>query len=157
MLTDLSEVLKVWLDEDDWEPFELINNRGESASFEQIAVFQHDDGTYCISRPVDSYGNPDGATLIFIIYEEGGDYKIDVVTDEFVQDMIYDEYRETKGADVDVEDFDFDDEDEDEDETENEEDEFDGKGYRVYDAEDGDADLASLDATASDSESDDTF
>jgi hypothetical protein len=154
MLTDLSEILKVWLDEDDWEPFELINNRGESASFEQIAVFQHDDGTYCISRPVDNYGNPDGATLIFIIYEEGGEYKIDVVTDEFVQDMIYDEYRETKGADVEIDDFDY---DEDEDEGEDEEDEFDGKGYRVYDAEDGDADLASLDATASDSDSDDNI
>ena len=156
MLTDLSEILKVWLDENDWEPFELINNRGESANFEQIAVFQHDDGTYCIARPVDRYGNPEGATLIFIIYEEAGEYKIDVVDDEFVQDMIYDEYRETKGADLDDDDddFDFDDED-DEDDVDEDEDDFDSKGYRVYDAEDGDSDLASLDATASDNKSDD--
>lgn len=145
MLTDLSEILKQWLDENDWEPFELINNRGQSASFEQIAVFPHDDGTYCIAKPLDDYGNPEGSTLIFIIYDEGGEYKIDVVTDEFVQDMIYDEYRETKGAEVDDEDFDL---DEDEDEALDDEDEFDSQGYRVYDAEDGDADLASLDATA---------
>lgn len=145
MLTDLSEILKQWLDENDWEPFELINNRGQSASFEQIAVFPHDDGTYCIAKPLDDYGNPEGSTLIFIIYDEGGEYKIDVVTDEFVQDMIYDEYRETKGAEVDDEDFDL---DEDEDEVLDDEDEFDSQGYRVYDAEDGDADLASLDATA---------
>lgn len=145
MLTDLSEILKQWLDENDWEPFELINNRGQSASFEQIAVFPHDDGTYCIAKPLDDYGNPEGSTLIFIIYDEGGEYKIDVVTDEFVQDMIYDEYRETKGAEVDDEDFDL---DEDEDEALDDEDEFDSQGYRVYDAEDGDADLSSLDATA---------
>jgi len=145
MLTDLCEILKQWLDENDWEPFELINSRGESATFEQIAVFPHDDGTYCIARPVDAYGNPDGTTLIFIIYDEGGEYKIDVVTDDFVQDMIYDEYRETKGAEIEDDDFDFDDEDE---ESLDDEEEFDSQGYRVYDAEDGDADLASLDATA---------
>ena len=145
MLTDLNEILKQWLDENDWEPFELINNRGQSATFEQIAVFAHDDGTYCIARPVDEYGNPEGTTLIFIIYDEGGEYKIDVVTDEFVQDMIYDEYRETKGAELDDEDLDFDDDDE---ESLDDEEEFDSQGYRVYDAEDGDADLASLDATA---------
>ena len=145
MLTDLNEILKQWLDENDWEPFELINSRGESATFEQIAVFPHDDGTYCIARPVDEYGNPDGTTLIFIIYDEGGEYKIDVVTDDFVQDMIYDEYRETKGAEIEDEDLDFDDEDED---SLDDEEEFDSQGYRVYDAEDGDADLASLDATA---------
>ena len=147
MLTDLNEILKQWLDENDWEPFELINSRGESATFEQIAVFPHDDGTYCIARPVDEYGNPDGTTLIFIIYDEGGEYKIDVVTDDFVQDMIYDEYRETKGAEIEDEDLDFDDEDED---SLDDEEEFDSQGYRVYDAEDGDADLASLDATADD-------
>ena len=146
MLTDLSDILKQWMDEDDWEPFELINDRGESASFEQIAVFPHEDGTYAIARPIDKYGNPEGSTIIFIIYEECGEYKIDVVTDDFVQDMIYDEYRETKGAEIDDDDFDFDDEDEDEDE--DDEDEFNNKGFRVYDAEDGDADLASLDATA---------
>ena len=85
--------------------------------------------------------------LIFIIYEEGGEYKIDVVTDEFVADMIYDEYRETRGAELDDEDFDFDEDEEDEDELDDEE-AFDNEGYRVYDAEDGDADLSSLDATA---------
>ena len=147
MLTDLSEVLKQWLDENDWEPFELINSKGESASFDQIAVFPHDDGTYCIAKPLDDYGNPEGSMLIFIIYEEGGEYKIDVVTDEFVADMIYDEYRETRGAELDDEDFDFDEDEEDEDELDDEE-AFDNEGYRVYDAEDGDADLSSLDATA---------
>ena len=150
MLTDLNEILKQWLDENDWEPFELVNNKGDVATFDQIAVFPHDDGTYCIAKPLDAYGNPEGATLIFIIYEDGGDYKIDVVTDEFVQDMIYDEYRETRGAEVDDDDFDFEDEvDDDEDELDDEE-AFDNEGYRVYDAEDGDADLSSLDATAED-------
>lgn len=149
MLTDIGEILKQWLDENDWEPFELINSRGESASFDQLAVFPHDDGTYCVARPLDDYGNPDGTTLIFIIYEEGGDYKIDVVTDDFVHDMIYEEYRESRGSDIDDEDLDFEDDSDDDDEDElDDEQAFDNEGFRVYDAEDGDADLSSLDQTA---------
>jgi len=148
MLTDLNEILKQWLDENDWEPFELINSRGEAASFQQIAVFPHDDGTYCIAKPLDEYGNPEGSTLIFIIYEDGGEYVIDVVTDDFVQDMIYDEYRETRGAELDDEELDFDEETDDDVDELDDEKAFDNEGYRVYDAEDGDADLSSLDATA---------
>ncbi len=154
MQTDIKMILDRWLDEDDWDAFELINDRAECASFEQLSVFPHDDGTYAVCRPLDDFGNPCGQMLIFMIYEDGGEYKIDVVTDEFVQDMIMDEFRDMRGSDEDLDDLGdlgddgFGDDDDDEDVSDDEE--LSGNGYRVYDAEEGDADLSALDKTAGD-------
>ena len=95
MLTDIRKFLDRLLDEDDWEILELVNDRGESAYFEQVCLIPESDSTmYAIMQPVTPDGQELGDEIIFSFNgADTADVTIDVVTDQYVIRDVYDEYQ----------------------------------------------------------------
>ena len=98
MLTDIREFLDRLLDENDWEILELVNDRGESAYFEQICLIPENSSTmYAIMQPVTRDGQELGEEIVFSFNgADTADVAIDVVTDQYVIRDVYNEYKKIR-------------------------------------------------------------
>ena len=110
MLTDIRKFLDRLLDENDWDILELVNDRGESAYFEQVFLVPESDSViYAIMQPVTPEGQKLGDEIIFSFNgADTADVTIDVVTDQYVIRDIYDEYQRFREEGDDLSDFEYD-------------------------------------------------
>lgn len=119
MLTDIRKFLDRLLDEEDWDTVELVNDRGESAFFEQVCLIPESDSVmYAILQPVDENGSELGDEIVFSFTDaDTDDVEIDVVTDQYVIRDVYTEYKNLRASEeISGEEFDEDYDDYDEEE-----------------------------------------
>lgn len=135
MKTDLNEILARLENPSDDLPIEIVNSKGESARFAQIALIpmsvdlsdeNEDDDIIChyfaFVQPINENDKPMGEDLIFDLSKhDDGELSIDVVTDQYLITELYAEFRKLRRAKSD----DDDDKDKDEYEDEYSTDEFD--------------------------------
>ncbi len=104
---DIKELLDRLLDADNREPVEIVNSKGETARFGQIAMLpiavdsEENEGEmvnhyFAFLQPLDDSDEAVGSDIIFDIAEKDGDYTIDVVTDQYLITGLYDEYRKLR-------------------------------------------------------------
>lgn len=109
MLTDVKKILDQLMDENNWEPIEIVNSKGESARFNQIALLpttvesqKYVDETvehnFAILHPLDESGEEIGKPLVVdITVDEDQNYELTVVDDRELISEIMGEYREVRG------------------------------------------------------------
>ncbi len=100
MLTDIRAFLDSLLDEENSGTVELVNDRGESALFDQVCVLPEGDTRYyAILQPVSESGEEMGDPVVFVFENaDGNDVTIDVVTDQYIIHDVFAEYKRIRGA-----------------------------------------------------------
>lgn len=154
MQTDLKALLERMMDENDWEPVELVNDKGESARFSQIALLpasvesskyvdESVEHNFAILQPLNEKDEETGRPLIVDIrIDEDGRYDMTLIDNQILIHEIMAEYREVRGITPDdlAEESDGEDPDEDEDsdssDDNGEEEETDGFAHEESDEED---------------------
>ena len=108
-MLDVKAILDKLMDENDWEPIEIVNSRGESARFNPIALLpttvesqKYVDETvehnFAILQPLDENGEEIGNPLVVdITVDEDGNYALIVVEKRELISEIMGEYREVRG------------------------------------------------------------
>lgn len=122
MKTDLNEILARLENPSDDLPIEIVNSKGESARFAQIALIpmsvdlsdeNEDDDIIChyfaFVQPINENDKPMGEDLIFDLSKhDDGELSIDVVTDQYLITELYAEFRKLRRAKSDDDDKDKD-------------------------------------------------
>ncbi len=100
MLTDIRAFLDTLLDEENWGPVELVNDRGESARFEQVCVLPEGETRfYAILQPVTDQDEEIGDPVVFVFENaDTSDVLIDVVTDQYVIHDVFAEYKRLRNS-----------------------------------------------------------
>lgn len=113
MQTDLKALLEQLMDENDWEPIELVNDKGESARFNQIALLptsvesrkyvdESVEHNFAILQPLDENDEEIGRPLVAdISIDEDGMYKMKLVDDQILIHAVMAEYKEVRGITAD--------------------------------------------------------
>lgn len=108
-MLDAKAILDKLMDENDWEPIEIVNSRGESARFNQIALLpttvesqKYVDETvehnFAILQPLDEDGEEIGRPLVVdITVDEDKNYALTVLDKRELISEIMGEYREVRG------------------------------------------------------------
>ncbi len=88
------DILDVLLDETNKDPIILVDDKGKTLSFEQIAVIPFKDRIYCVLKPIDKIDNvqDDEAIVFFVDEREGQEPVLMVETDEKTAIQVFDEY-----------------------------------------------------------------
>lgn len=109
MLTDVKKILDQLMDEENWEPIEIVNSKGESARFNQIALIpmtvesqkyvdESVEHNFAILHPLDDAGEEIGKPLVVdITIDEDKNYELIVVDHPELIGEIMAEYREVRG------------------------------------------------------------
>lgn len=109
MQTDLKALLERMMDENDWEPVELVNDKGESARFSQIALLptsiesrkyvdESVEHNFAILQPLDENDEEiDRPIVVDIIINEDGAYGMSLVDNPILIHEIMAEYKEVRG------------------------------------------------------------
>lgn len=109
MQTDLKELLRRMMDENDWEPIVLINDRGDAERFDQVALLpvsvesrKYVDETvehnFAILQPIDDAGEELGRSIIVdITIDEDQNYRLSLVDNPLLVHIIMVEYRDVRG------------------------------------------------------------
>lgn len=148
MKTDLNEILAILEDPSNDLPIEIVNSKGESARFAQIALIpmsvdlsdeNEDDDIIChyfaFMQPINENDEPMGEDLIFDLSKhDDGELSIDVVTDQYLITELYAEFRKLRRAKSDEDKGE--DEDKDEDEVEIEVEDGDEDEYKADEFDD---------------------
>lgn len=92
--TEHVDILDVLLDETNKDPIVLVDDKGKTLSFEQIAVIPFKDRIYCVLKPIDKIDNvqDDEAIVFFVDEREGQEPVLMVETDEKTAIQVFDEY-----------------------------------------------------------------
>lgn len=111
MKTDLNEILARLEDPSDDLPIEIVNSKGESARFAQIALIpmsvdpsdETEDDIIChyfaFVQPINESDEPMGENLIFDLSKnDNGELSIDVVTDQYLITDLFTEFRKLRRA-----------------------------------------------------------
>ncbi|MGM9679920.1 MAG: hypothetical protein ACI3XR_00290 [Eubacteriales bacterium] len=132
MQTDLKALLERMMDENDWEPVELVNDKGESARFSQIALLpasvesskyvdESVEHNFAILQPLNEQNEEiDRPLIVDIRIDEDGQYDMTLIDNQILIHEIMAEYREVRGITPD----DLADENDGEDSDENEDSDF---------------------------------
>lgn len=106
MQSDLRAVLEQLKDENNDQPIELINDRGEKALFSQMALIpvsaasaEYEDEVvehhFALLQPLDEQGKEMGSRVVFdFIVDENGEIEVKLVDDPYVMRNIMVLYRE---------------------------------------------------------------
>lgn len=102
-------------------PIEIVNSKGESARFAQIALIpmsvdpsnEPEDDIVChyfaFVQPINESDEPMGEDLIFDLSKhDDGELSIDVVTDQYLITELYTEFRKLRRAKADEDETDID-------------------------------------------------
>lgn len=115
MLSDLRAVLEQLTDENNDQPIELINDRGEKAIFTQMALIpvttpspEYEDEFlehhYALLQPIDENGENVGDRVVFdFLKTESGEVSVELVDNPYIMRSVMEIYRQ-RGDEFDIED-----------------------------------------------------
>lgn len=106
MQSDLRAVLEQLTDENNDQPIELINDRGEKATFAQMALIpvttpspEYEDEFlehhYALFQPIDENGEDVGNRVIFdFLKDESGEVTVELVDNPYIMRSVMEIYRQ---------------------------------------------------------------
>lgn len=106
MLSDLKAVLEQLADENNDQPIELINDRGEKATFSQMALIpvttpseEYEDEFvehhFALLQPIDENGENVGDCIVFdFLKDESGEITVELVHDPYMMRTVMELYRQ---------------------------------------------------------------
>ncbi|MBE6608307.1 MAG: hypothetical protein E7633_07110 [Ruminococcaceae bacterium] len=101
MIVNIDEIYKRLADEEDWDPIEFENHRGEKLIFEQVATIELEGKNYACLYEIDANGEQTTDFPAVVLFEDrGGEYFIDFVTDKKIIEAVeYEVYLMRRGVD----------------------------------------------------------
>lgn len=91
-MEEKKDLLDILLDENDVSPIPMVDEKGESILFKQIAVIPYNEKIYCILKPLNGLEIAEDEAIVFYVDEEEDDLVLKVEVDEEVSISIFEEY-----------------------------------------------------------------
>lgn len=91
--TEKSDLIEVFLDENNKDPITLRDESGMELSFEQVCVVPLKGKLYVILKPIDLDGVEDDEAFVFHVgFDENGDTIVQIEEDENIAIEVFDRY-----------------------------------------------------------------
>ena len=110
MKSDVNEIYTKLLNENDWGPIEIINSKGETARFSQIALIPSDSDSnsinsvqhnFAILQPLDNGGNEIDKPIVIDFINQNGELSMKFIDDQYIISDVFEEYHRIQSDNTD--------------------------------------------------------